>query len=93
MKRSTRIVDSLRCPFCESVRTWVEAQSLNATKTRLQRRRLCADCGRRFGTYETVAGQKDFVDHSQVGRLADQMRDLVQQLQDAATGQHIKGER
>jgi transcriptional repressor NrdR len=44
----------MRCPFCGSADTQVKDSRPTEDDTAIRRRRICADCGRRFTTFERV---------------------------------------
>ncbi len=44
----------MRCPFCSSDNTQVKDSRPGEDNTAIRRRRVCADCGGRFTTYERV---------------------------------------
>ena len=44
----------MRCPFCSSAETQVKDSRPTEDNTSIRRRRVCADCGGRFTTFERV---------------------------------------
>ncbi|MEO0924145.1 MAG: transcriptional regulator NrdR, partial [Pseudomonadota bacterium] len=44
----------MRCPFCSSDNTQVKDSRPSEDNTAIRRRRICADCGGRFTTFERV---------------------------------------
>ncbi|MEO1399308.1 MAG: ATP cone domain-containing protein, partial [Pseudomonadota bacterium] len=44
----------MRCPFCSSDDTQVKDSRPSADNTAIRRRRVCADCGGRFTTFERI---------------------------------------
>ena len=44
----------MRCPFCLSDNTQVKDSRPSEDNTAIRRRRICADCGGRFTTFERV---------------------------------------
>lgn len=44
----------MRCPFCSSDNTQVKDSRPSEDNTAIRRRRVCADCGGRFTTFERV---------------------------------------
>lgn len=44
----------MHCPFCNTVDTKVIDSRLSPEGDRVRRRRICADCGARFTTYEVA---------------------------------------
>src|SRR5262245_23117342 len=45
---------SMKCPFCNSPDTQVIDSRVSEDGDSIRRRRKCADCSKRFTTYETV---------------------------------------
>ena len=44
----------MRCPYCGSTNTQVKDSRPSEDHTTIRRRRVCADCGGRFTTFERV---------------------------------------
>ena len=44
----------MRCPYCGSTNTQVKDSRPSEDHTTISRRRVCADCGGRFTTFERV---------------------------------------
>src|SRR6266496_5391218 len=44
----------MRCPFCNNEETQVKDSRPSEDNTAIRRRRVCADCGGRFTTFERV---------------------------------------
>ncbi|MGH6793210.1 MAG: transcriptional regulator NrdR, partial [Methyloceanibacter sp.] len=44
----------MRCPYCNSTNTQVKDSRPSEDHTTIRRRRVCADCGGRFTTFERV---------------------------------------
>ena len=44
----------MRCPYCSSLDTQVKDSRPTEDETAIRRRRVCAECGRRFTTFERV---------------------------------------
>ena len=49
----------MRCPYCGSTNTQVKDSRPSEDHTTIRRRRVCADCGGRFTTFERVQLRDD----------------------------------
>ena len=55
----------MRCPYCGSTNTQVKDSRPSEDHTTIRRRRVCADCGGRFTTFERVQLRELTVDQAE----------------------------
>src|SRR6185436_14847741 len=59
----------MRCPYCGSTNTQVKDSRPSEDHSTIRRRRVCADCGGRFTTFERVQLRELTVDPERVERM------------------------
>ena len=83
----------MRCPYCGSTNTQVKDSRPSEDHTTIRRRRVCADCGGRFTTFERVQ-LRDLVVVKKSGRKVPFDRDkLLRSVEIAVRKRNVDPER
>jgi transcriptional repressor NrdR len=83
----------MRCPFCGNVDTQVKDSRPSEDNTAIRRRRICADCGGRFTTFERVQLRELMVLKRSGRRVAFERDKLMRSVQVALRKRAVDPER